>query len=253
MELSLLQVVLVVTVRSFKNYTLSDMKCDERSGVYFQDDGLMKSYYDVQRYVCPKCDAEMPSMRRLNTHTKKEHGLHYCDICLENLNLFPFERKLYSHTEWVRHCRKGDPDDTSHKGHPICKFCDQRYYDSDQLHSHLHKVHFWCHFCEGDGKQDYYINYNELKKHFKSQHYLCETDECAHKELEAAFKTKIDYQAHLVSAHSQKMSKSQSKQSKHIEQVQLGFRYNRFGNNGSREVMEQRGGDRGRPVSTHKR
>ena len=24
----------------------------------------------------------------------------------------------------------------------------------DQLHSHLHKVHFWCHFCEGDGKQE---------------------------------------------------------------------------------------------------
>lgn len=231
------------------------MSCDQANAVYFQDDGLRQSYYDIQRFLCPQCDMEFGSMRKLNSHTRKEHNLHYCHICMDHLKLFPYERKLYSHSDLVRHNRQGDPDDTSHKGHPMCKFCNQRYFDKDQLHSHLRKVHFWCHFCEGDGKQDYYIDYNELKKHFKSQHYLCEQDECAYKEIEAAFKTKIDFQAHVLSVHGQKMSKSQSKQKKQIEQIQLGFRYDSrsTGNNGEHDaVMEQRGVNRRIPASHRK-
>ena len=251
--------VFSTTVKPFKYYKLISMPCDEKYSVYFQNDTLRQSYSDVLRFVCPiaNCSMEFGNMRKLNSHTRKDHNLHYCQICMDHLKLFPYERKLYLQSELVRHNRQGDPDDTSHKGHPMCKFCNQRYFDKDQLHSHLHKVHFWCHFCEGDGKQDYYVNYNELKKHFRLQHYLCEQDECAHKEIESAFKTKIDFQAHVLNVHGQKMSKSQSKQKKQIDQVQLGFRYDRSSGNkdgdDERDVtMEQKGVNKRYPASHRK-
>lgn len=249
--------VFAPTVRPFKSYKLISMSCDEKYSVYFQEDTLKEAYFDIQRFLCPKCSMEFGSMRKLNSHTRKEHNLHYCQICMDHLKLFPRERKLYLHNDLIRHNRHGDPDDTSHKGHPLCKFCSQRYFDKDQLHSHLHKVHFWCHFCEGDGKQDYYVDYNALKKHFKLQHYLCEQGECAHKEIEAAFKTKIDFQAHVLNVHSQKMSKSQSRQKKQIDQVQLGFRYDRLSGNKNVDdehdvTMEQRGVNRRYPISHRK-
>lgn len=248
--------VFATTVKSFKSYKLISMLFDQNNAVYFQNDTLRQLFNDVQRFLCPVCNMEFGNMRKLNSHTRKDHSLHYCQICMDHLKLFPYERKLYPHSDLVRHNRQGDPDDTSHKGHPLCKFCSQRYFDKDQLHLHLHKVHFWCHFCEGDGKQDFYVDYNELKKHFKSRHYLCEQDECVHKEIEAAFKTKIDFQAHMLSAHGQKMSKSQSKQKKQIEQVQLGFRYNRpsgYSNGDEHDmIMEQKGVDRRLPASHRK-
>lgn len=234
------------------------MSYDQVNSVYFQNSDLEKSYFDAQRFLCPQCSMEFGDMRKLNSHTRREHNLHYCQICMEHLKLFPYERKLYSRQELVTHNRQGDPDDTSHKGHPMCKFCNARYFDKDQLHSHLHKVHFWCHFCEGDGKQGYYIDYNELKKHFRTQHYLCEQDECLHKEIEAAFKTKIDFQAHVLNVHGQKLSKSQSKQKKQIDQIQLGFRYNRpAGINDDYDdddiaVEQQRGTNRKLPVNHRK-
>ena len=54
------------------------------------------------------------------------------------------------------HRRKGDPDDTSHRGHPLCEFCEERYVDKDALYMHLRREHFFCHFCEADGIQQYY-------------------------------------------------------------------------------------------------
>ena len=51
----------------------------------------------------------------------------------------------------AQHRRVGDPEDKSHKGHPLCKFCEERYLDNDELVRHLRKDHFFCHFCDSDG------------------------------------------------------------------------------------------------------
>ena len=113
-------------------------------------------------------------MSLLKKHIRHEHDKQFCLICLENLSVFPFEMKLYSKKELVRHRVQGDADEKSHRGHPECRFCDQRFFDNDALLLHLRKFHFWCHFCEHDGKQDYYDVYESLRNHFAESHYLCD-------------------------------------------------------------------------------
>lgn len=73
-----------------------------------------------------------------------------------SLQIFTYERKWYSRKDLARHRMQGDPDDTSHRGHPLCKFCDERYLDNDELLKHLRRDHYFCHFCDSDGAQDYY-------------------------------------------------------------------------------------------------
>lgn len=72
------------------------------------------------------------------------------------LQIFTYERKWYSRKDLARHRIHGDPDDTSHRGHPLCKFCDERYLDNDELLKHLRRDHYFCHFCDSDGAQEYY-------------------------------------------------------------------------------------------------
>lgn len=72
------------------------------------------------------------------------------------LQIFTRERRAYTRAELAQHRRKGDTDDTSHRGHPLCQFCDVRYMDSDELYRHLRKDHFYCHFCDADGLHQYY-------------------------------------------------------------------------------------------------
>lgn len=72
------------------------------------------------------------------------------------LQVFSFERRSYNRTDLGIHRRKGDPDNKSHRGHPLCEYCDQRFFDRDELFKHLRREHFYCHFCDADGANCYY-------------------------------------------------------------------------------------------------
>lgn len=69
---------------------------------------------------------------------------------------FTEEYKTYTRETLARHRRMGDEDDTSHRGHPICEYCDCRYLDSDSLLRHLRLDHYFCHFCDQLGSNQYY-------------------------------------------------------------------------------------------------
>lgn len=71
--------------------------------------------------------------------------------------VFSFERKCYSRDDLGRHRRIGDIDNTSHRGHPICEYCNCRYFDRDELFKHMRREHFFCHFCDADGLNCYYV------------------------------------------------------------------------------------------------
>lgn len=46
---------------------------------------------------------------------RREHELFYCDLCVNNLKIFTFERRCYTRSELALHRRKGDADNTSHR------------------------------------------------------------------------------------------------------------------------------------------
>lgn len=77
-------------------------------------------------------------------------------VSVTSPQIFSYEKKWYNRKDLARHRTQGDPDDTSHRGHPLCKFCDERYLDNDELLKHLRRDHYFCHFCDADGAQEYY-------------------------------------------------------------------------------------------------
>ena len=110
-------------------------------------------------YQSTKCD----SLRELKQHMSKTHQLFQCDLCTDNYLLFPAERKWYNRADLARHKRKGDPDDKSHKGHPLCTFCDVRFLDEHELYRHLRRDHHLCHICEADNGEFFFKLPKSLK------------------------------------------------------------------------------------------
>ncbi|XP_017887495.1 E3 ubiquitin-protein ligase ZNF598 isoform X2 [Ceratina calcarata] len=148
---------------------------------------------------------------------RHRHELHYCDLCVENLKIFSHERRCYTRADLAQHRRKGDVDDKSHKGHPLCEFCDQRYMDNDELFRHLRRDHLYCHFCDADGLHQYYSSYDYLRDHFRQEHFLCEEGVCAEEKFTSVFRTDIDLKAHKASVHSKQLSKAAAKQARTLE------------------------------------
>lgn len=82
-----------------------------------------------------------------------------------------------------------------------------------------------------------------MRDHFKSEHFLCEEDECADEQFTAVFRSEIDLRAHVATTHSKNMSRSEVKQARTID---LEFSYGPRGRSGNSHDSGGRNHDRGR-------
>ncbi|XP_006564415.1 E3 ubiquitin-protein ligase ZNF598 [Apis mellifera] len=192
---------------------------DTRYNIYFDSSDIQNKFYDLLANVCYICKEKLVfnNFNSLKDHMRHQHELHYCDLCVENLKIFSHERRCYTRSDLAQHRRKGDVDDKSHKGHPLCEFCDQRYMDNDELFRHLRRDHLYCHFCDADGLHQYYSSYDYLRDHFRQEHFLCEEGTCIEEKFTSVFRTDIDLKAHKASVHSKQLSKAAAKQARTLE------------------------------------
>lgn len=213
----------VIFAKTLASYRELDVR--NRSGLYdkkyricFTDGDVQQAFFELLDNKCPRCDEQnFPKFDILREHVRKRHELFYCDICTEHLKQFSWERRCYTRQELAQHRRVGDPDNVGHRGHPLCEYCDKRFLDKDELFRHLRKEHFFCHFCDADGANQFYGDYEALRDHFRQEHYLCEEGECEKEQFTAVFRTEIDLRAHRASAHGRSMNKLANKQTRTLE------------------------------------
>ncbi|KAB0794084.1 hypothetical protein PPYR_13704 [Photinus pyralis] len=195
---------------------------DRKYGLFFHSPSIQRRYYrllDHECFICKRnaCSTSFKTFNMLKDHMRRSHELFYCDLCVANLKIFTFERKCYTRVELATHRRKGDADNTSHRGHPLCEFCDTRFMDNDELFRHLRRDHLYCHFCDADGKHQYYSTYDDLRRHYNDEHYLCEEGDCKHERFTSVFRSDIDLKAHYANVHSKNLSKSATRQARTLE------------------------------------
>ncbi|XP_067630809.1 E3 ubiquitin-protein ligase ZNF598 isoform X2 [Eurosta solidaginis] len=207
-----------------------ELETKNRSGYYskkfkigFYSSIIQQAFFNLLDHPCPKCN--VPPFRRftdLEYHVRKEHDLYYCDLCVEHLKIFTFERRCYTQAELGLHRTKGDRDNRSHRGHPLCEFCKKRYLDRDELFRHKRRDHYFCHFCD-DESNDFYRDYDALANHFREHHFLCEEGRCATEQFIGAFRTEIDYKAHFASVHGKNLNKQEAKKTRTVQlEITLG-------------------------------
>ncbi|XP_045130034.1 E3 ubiquitin-protein ligase ZNF598-like [Portunus trituberculatus] len=213
------KVVFTREVIPFVSIQTRNMHYERRYAIFFENEGVMRAYDFLLEHRCKACD-DMPVFRnftQLKDHMRKYHERFYCELCVDHLKIFTHERRSYSRSQLAQHRRKGDTDDRSHRGHPLCEFCDARFMDNDELFRHLRRDHFFCHFCDADGSHQYYDDYNALRKHFRTDHYLCEEGDCQEERFTSVFRTKLDLQAHCTQNHSQNMTKQAARQARTVD------------------------------------
>lgn len=216
------KVVFVKKLEAFSSLSFQNFPRDAKQDIYFKDERIHAQYRHLLFPECIHCPEPKVFSRfeELEQHMRKQHELFSCKLCSKHLKIFSYERKWYTRKELARHRTQGDPDDTSHRGHPLCKFCDERYLDNDELLKHLRRDHYFCHFCDADGSQEYYCDYRYLSEHFRESHYLCEEGRCATEQFTHAFRSEIDYKAHKAAAHSK--NRAEARQNR---QIDLQFNY----------------------------
>lgn len=139
---------------------------------------------------------------------------HESDLCTRNKKVFTHEHELFTAAELRKHERTGDDqpaalNQTGFRGHPECGFCRQRFYGSDELYVHCREKHERCHICDRQSshrKQEYYIDYTALEKHFANDHFMCLEQECLDKKF-VVFGSQMDLKGHQIEDHPNGLSK----------------------------------------------
>ncbi|KAM4054309.1 zinc finger, c3HC4 type (RING finger) domain-containing protein [Hirsutella rhossiliensis] len=185
--------------KRFEDYSANDITtADINIGIKYTNEDIVGDTVLLLRYNCPdpSCDFAGLGWPDLHRHVKSAHSKRMCDLCTRNKKVFTHEHELFSDRDLEKHMRHGDDkpgaaDQTGFKGHPLCEFCGERFYDDDKLY-------------ERDSRTPhYYRDYNALEQHFKRDHYLCYNSECLEKKF-VVFESEMDLQAHQLSEHAGK-------------------------------------------------
>ncbi|RMZ80744.1 hypothetical protein DV738_g2626, partial [Chaetothyriales sp. CBS 135597] len=203
--------------KRFEEFSESDfVNTDENLGIKYDKDMIREDTLLLLRYNCPDkdCDVACYGWPDLHRHVKTKHGKVMCDLCTRNKKVFTHEHELFSFGELRRHEKHGDDnpgavDQSGFKGHPECGFCRQRFYGDDELYNHCREKHERCHICDrrnGGAHPEYYLNYQELEKHFADAHFVCLDAECQANKTNV-FDSEIDLKAHQLAEHPNGLSK----------------------------------------------
>lgn len=193
---------------------------------------MYKDTMVLLQYNCPQqdCEGAFVDQGELKRHVKQEHHLSCCDLCLRNKKIFSHEHTLYTQEQLQKHHREGDAsfnkdDETGFTGHPECVFCKTRFYGADELFEHCRNKHEQCHLCLKKGIQhQYYANYDNLEKHFKKEHFLCQYKECLDNKF-VVFDSDIDLKAHEVNEHGSSLSRHQRGKQAEARRVDVNLNY----------------------------
>ncbi|GIL46701.1 hypothetical protein Vafri_3620 [Volvox africanus] len=177
-----------------------------------------------------KSTPKFNSFTALKRHVEAAFSQFFCDVCLKGRKVFVSEQLLYSKDNLRRHQESGDESgplaESGFKGHPLCKFCRTRFYDSNELYRHMEGSHEHCFLCRraAPDKYVYYRHYKELEDHFTKDHHPCPHPACLERKF-VVFSTEYELKAHFASEHGDevKMSAAQRRQALTIP-LQLQYR-----------------------------
>ncbi|KAK3320129.1 hypothetical protein B0T19DRAFT_389001 [Cercophora scortea] len=219
--------------RRYEDYTDNEItSTDDNVGIRYTSEDIVGDTILLLRYNCPDADCDFAGLSwpNLHHHVRSVHHKKMCDLCTRSKKVFTHEHDVFNDKELGEHMRHGDDrpgaiDQTGFKGHPLCGFCGERFYDDDKLYEHCRNKHERCFLCDrrDSRKPHYYQDYSALEAHFKNDHYICLDRECLEKKF-VVFESEIDLKGHQLSEHAGSLSKDVRRDARLVDMASFDFR-----------------------------
>jgi hypothetical protein len=174
------------------------MDIDHSSNMaFFKCSDHYKFLMNMRSFKCPikSCNHSVRSNETLIKHFEVDHAsLKLCSLCLEHRPIFFQEQEIFQTENQLKKHKKSWGFDG--KGHPMCEFCKNCYFDSSHLYRHMNESHMTCHLCPLNMAQRFYRNTNSLSNHLSDCHFVCK--HCERNGHLAAFTSHGAYSEHML-------------------------------------------------------
>ena len=177
----------------------------EKSGIYFTTIEGKEEALKLRGFNCPirNCHSEtFENINSLSEHLKKVHKRYYCKYCLNENKLFLSQMNIYNKSNLEVHIKYGEYDKNNliSPPHPSCPFDGSRFYNDEQLFSHMNSSHFICQLCKDKKNIIFYPELKNLLAHYKSNHFCCPFQECL-ADVYVVFSKEGELLNHLITKH----------------------------------------------------
>ncbi|CAK5276974.1 unnamed protein product [Mycena citricolor] len=217
---------------SYGSFELENMMFkDAKLAIYFETQEMMEETLLLLRFNCPDTDCDFigNSWSDVKLHVRATHGRLMCDLCIRHKKVFAHEHALYPpnilplHLPSASRHRNGKSKDKETEKdieggiHPLCEFCRECFFSSDELYPHMRETHEECFVCKRNGVRDqYFLNYPALETHFGDAHYPCTHATCQAQKF-VVFGSELDLKAHSVEEHGGEMDKGGRRDARRVE------------------------------------
>ncbi|RXW12973.1 hypothetical protein EST38_g12882 [Candolleomyces aberdarensis] len=91
------------------------------------------------------------------------------------------------------------------------------FFSVDEIYPHMRERHEECFICKrNDVRDQYFLNYEQLEKHFTNAHFPCPQKECQARKF-VVFNSALDLKGHMVGEHGGDMSARDRKDARRVQ------------------------------------
>jgi len=79
----------VSKLHNYSFYNIRNFKYERKAKVYFESREVEEKFEELIAHKCsaPDCGQEFRTFKLLADHNRKEHSLHFCEICCEHVQV----------------------------------------------------------------------------------------------------------------------------------------------------------------------
>ena len=184
----------VVRMVSSTESTADDAKKKFKKGnLLVEDNETIEELHHILSNSCPICDGEFVNYKTLTSYIYEVHHKKLCDLCTKHQLTFSDEFEPMNASALRVHLKEK---------HIRCKYCTKYFYSSSEFLKHCKEAYLACSICERRDPENpkYFQNYNKLKDHYSSDHFMCPVQTC----LDAkhiVFSTRMELHTHMLEEH----------------------------------------------------
>lgn len=171
-----------------------DLTFNEELKFYYSEDDIKQEMESYLKYQCPECGEYFTNKKQFQNHLR-DHNLVICNSCSRSGRFLNIDTPIYNKAEIKIH----------NKQHPHCLVCPFIAFDAHELGVHMNDCHLRCNLCAKQDKILWFATLEDLLKHNREYHYICEHADCIN-QPNNAYNDSLELQFHQLAVHKTKIT-----------------------------------------------